>query len=554
MDPREELQALRRLAELEQRSRAQEPNPYEGMSAPRRFWEGVKGQADNDITGLLNLVPGYNESPESKARRDSYEKNKDKLGMAGTAGELALDVAATAVPMAKGAQLIGKGARYLPKALQFLGSQIPAGALSAGVVSSAVAPEDRGSAFLGGVAGGAAGEVGGRVLTRTLGGVVAPSVTPEAKQLAEMGVNAPIWKATDNKTFRNVVERAKVLPVAGDIIRGQERAAFEDFNKAMARKASPPMPIRDEAGNVLRWEYDKPVSESGNEAMNQLKGRFNEAYDALYQGRGIPIDQEYGAQVADILRNADAYYPRISGDIKAASKQADDILRAGTESTSRTSQILDEAGKPFTHTDLGHAATRPESLKQAVDTLETRINSAYNMGDAEQAQVLKDLRDQLTGLRQRGLPPEVASNASEINKAYANFKQLQRANSGIGAQKQGMVTPGQQLSAIRALDKTPGKSAFASGNAMNQADALLAEKVLGNRLPEVGPGTAEKLLPFIGLGAPMLGMDAGATLLLGTRTGQRALMGLLPGQSGIREYGSKYLAPSLRAIGADAGN
>jgi hypothetical protein len=215
---------------------------------------------------------------------------------------------------------------------------------------------------------------------------------------------------------------------------------------------------------------------------------------------------------------------------------------------------LNEGGQPFTHTDLGHAATRPESVKQAIDTLEGRIESSYKMGDAEQASVLKDLRDQLTGLRERGLPPEVSSNAGEINKAYATFKQLQRANSGLGAQKQGMVTPAQQLNAIRAMDRTPNKSAFASGRALNQEEALLAEKVLGNRLPETGPGTAEKLAPFIGFGAPMLLGDLGATALLGTRTGQRALMGLLPGQAGIRDYGTKYLVPTLRALGADAGN
>lgn len=554
MDPREELQALRRMAELEQKARASEPNPYEGMGTMGRMWEGVKGQADSDLTGLLNLVPGYEESPESKARRAAYEKNKDKLGTAGTIGELAFDAATTALPIAKGASLIGKGAKYLPKAVQFLGRGIPAGALSAGTVSSALAPEDRGEAFVGGAAGGAAGEAGGRLLTKALGGVVSDAVTPEAKKLSEMGVNAPMWKATDNKTLRGLAERAKVLPIAGDIIRGQERAAFEDFNRVMAGKASPPMPIRDEAGNVLRWEYDKPVNAAGNEAMSQLKGRFDDAYGALYEGRGIPIDSQYGAQVADILRNAEAYYPRISGDVAAASRQADDILRAGTESTTRTSPILNEGGQPFTHTDLGHAATRPESVKQAIDTLDGRIESAYKMGDAEQATVLKDLRDQLTGLRERGLPPEVSSNASEINKAYATFKQLQRANSGLGAQKQGMVTPSQQLNAIRALDRTPNKSAFASGRALNQEDALLAEKVLGNRLPETGPGTAEKLAPFIGFGAPMLLGDLGATALLGTRTGQRALMGLLPGQAGIREYGTKYLVPTLRALGADAGN
>lgn len=553
MDPREELQALRRMAELEQRARANEPNPYEGMGTMGRMWEGVKGQADQEVSGFLNLIPGYEESPESKARRDSYQKNREKLGTAGKLGELAFEVGTTAVPMAKGASLVSKGARYLPKAIQFLGSSIPAGAISSGVVSSALAPEDRGAAFAGGAAGGALGEVGGRVITKGLGGVMSDAVTPEAKALADMGVKAPMWKATDNKIVRNLAERARALPVAGDIIKGQERAAFEDFNKMMAKRASPPVPVRNESGGVLRWEAD-PVNAQGNEAMQQLKGRFNDAYDALYAGRGIPIDEAYGSEVASILRNAENYFPRIAGDVKAASRQADDILRAGTESTTRTSPILNEAGVPFRNTELGHATTRPESLKQAIDSLDTRVTGAYQRGDAEAADVLKDLRGQLDDLRTRGLPPEVASQAREINQAYPTFKQLQRANASLGAQRQGMVSPSQMLNAIKANDRTPGKSAFASGRALNQQDVLLAEKVLGNELPQVGPGTAEKLLPLIGFGLPMMGMDAGASLLLGTKSGQQALMGLLPGQGAIRDYGARYLVPSLRAFGAAEGN
>ena len=172
----------------------------------------------------------------------------------------------------------------------------------------------------------------------------------------------------------------------------------------------------------------------------------------------------------------------------------------------------------------------------------------------EAADALKSLKGSIEELRTRGLPPEVASQAGPINKAYASFKQLERATGSLGAQKSGMASPTQILNAIKATDRSPGKSRFARGNAFNQKDTLLADTVLGSRLPETGPGTAEKLAPLLMFGAPMLLGDMGATTLLGTKTGQRALMGQLPGQAGLRKYGNEYLVPALRALGMTENN
>ena len=405
----------------------------------------------------------------------------------------------------------------------------------------------------GGAVGGAIGDVAGRALTKTLGGMISNKVTPDARQLMDDGVFVPMWKGTESKVVRNLAERAKVLPFSSESIRGQERAAFESFNRNMAGKATPPMPVLDDAGNVLRWE-NNPVKEVGSDAINALRSRFDDAYDALYKGRGIPVDDVFGKQTSEILDASRAYYPRVADDVAAAAKQVDDILRKGTEATTTNSPILNVAGKNFTNTQMGHATTQPGAVKQAIDRLEERIKTAYGRGDAETAEILKQLRSSVEELRTRGLPPEVADQAKDVNRAYASFMQLNRANNAIGAQTSGVTSPQQMLSAIKANDRTPNKSAFSGGNALNQQDVLRAERVLGNRLPDVGPGTAEKLAPFIGFGAPMLLADIAANAALGTRTGQRFLMGALPGQAGIRQYGSEYLVPALRNLGTSIGN
>ena len=577
MDPRAELEELRRLEELERKVASQDlgeirkekrramANAYAGqdvgqMGAFMRGLGGAKVALDQAAMGLKGLFTDL--SPEDKAMIEQGRAFKDEAGTAGTVGNVSGEIALTAAPAIRGAQALQAGARFLPQALRFAGGSLPTNIAAGAATSAALTPDNRGAAAVGGGLGAGAGEVAGRVLTKTLGGVAAGGVTPEARAMMDQGMYVPMWKASENKVLRDAAERARALPVAGNIIRGQEREAIEGFNRNMAAKATPPSPVLDDAGNVLRWET-KPVQDIGSDALNTLRTRFDAAYDALYKGRGIPVDDVYGQEVASVLKNAEAYFPRIAGDIQAAAKQADDILRSGTESVVKRSggqtvgsgPISSRIKTPVTETtELGHAATRPESVKQAIDSLETRITSAYRRGDAEAAEALKELKGAIEGLRTRGLPPEVASEAAAINKAYATFMQLQRATGSLGAQTQGVTTPRQMLSAVKANDRSPGKSAFARGNALNQADVLRAEQVLGSRLPETGPGTAEKLLPVLGFGLPMVGMDMGATALLGTQTGQRFLQGALPGQAAVRRYGNEYLVPALRAYGMTQGN
>lgn len=567
-DPRQELEELRRLDELERKAASQDlseirkekrramANAYAGedvgqMGAFMRGVGGAKVALDQAAMGLKGLFTDL--TPEDKALLEQGRAFKDEAGTAGTVGNVAGDIAMTAAPAVRGAQALQAGAKFLPKTLQFLGGSLPTNMVSGAATSAALTPDNRGSAAVGGALGAGAGEIAGRALTKTLGGLASGGVTPEARAMIDEGMFVPMWKGTENKVVRDFAERAKVLPVAGNVIRQQERAGIESFNKNMAAKATPPMPVMDEAGNVLRWE-SSPVKEFGPDALNTLRTRFDSAYDALYKGRGIPVDDVYGREVSTVLSEAQNYFPRIAGEIQAAAKQADDILRAGTETKLSNSVIFDQAGRPIVNEQLGHAATRPESVKQAIDSLETRITSAYRRGDAEAAESLKSLKLAIEDLRVRGLPPEVASEAQAINKAYATFKQLERATGSLGAQTQGVTTPRQMLSAIKANDRSPSKSKFARGTALNQEDVLRAEQVLGSRLPDVGPGTAEKLAPLMLFGGPMVLGDFGATALLGTQAGQRFLQGGLPGQAAARKYGSEYLVPALRAAGLGIGN
>lgn len=583
MDPRQELEELRRLDELErklasqdlgevrkQKERAQ-ANVYAGqdvgqMGAVMRGLGGAKAAFDRAAMGLKGVFTDL--TPEDKALLEQGKAFVNQGGTAATVGDIGADALMMASPAMRGQQAIAAGAKYLPRAMQFVGSRLPSAALASGATSAAMAPEDRAGAFYGGAAGGALGDVAGRVLTKTLGGVVSDRVSPAARELMDQGANVPMWKAVDDTTrsgrlLRNAAERAKVLPVAGDLIRGQERAGIESWNRILMREATPPTPVLDDAGRVLRFEYDKPVTVAGSEGLRELSKRFDDAYGALYGTRGVPVDNTFTSQIKGIVKDAQAYLPGNAADIAGAVRKVEDTL-LGLVSPTVTRQGGQPVGKglvsskmmtPITETvELGREVVPHGNVKKALDDINNAITAAYKSGNGEKAEALVAVRSAIESLRSRGLPPEVAAQADEINKAYAKFKTLSRASSMLGAQKQGgVVTPGQQLNAIRARDKSPDKAAFSRGTAPGQQQALTAQQVYGNQLPEIGPGTAEKLLPAIGMGLPMMGMDAGATALLGTQTGQNLLMGKYGFQGGVRRL-NPYVIEALRNYGAAVGN
>jgi len=578
MSSRQELEELRRLDELERKLASQDlgevrkqkdvaqANVYAGdnvkdMGSVMRGLGGAKVAWDRAAMGLKEIFTDL--TPEDQALLDQGKAFMNQGGTAATVGGVAGDIAITAAPAMRAQRAIMAGKQMLPKAMQWMSSSIPAAVISGGVTSAALTPENRGTAAIGGALGAGVGETAGRVLTKTLGGLTSGSVTPEARAVMDQGAFVPMWKATDSKILRNVAERARALPVSGSFIKGQERAGIESWNKILVKEATPPMPVLDDVGNVLRWE-SKPVTATGTSGLNQLAERFEDAYAALYGNRGVPVDDVFASRLNSIVSDAKAYLPGIADDVAGAVRRAEDTLM-GLTSPTVTRKGGQPVGKgivssriktPVTQTiEPGREVVPHTNVTTALDDINNAITAAYKSGNGEKAETLQEVRSAIESLRSRGLPPEVQSQAADINKAYAKFKTLERAAGSMGAQKAGgVVTPQQQLSSIKARDKTPDKSAFARGNAPGQQQALQANQVFGSELPEVGPGTAEKLLPLLGFGLPMIGADFGATALLGTQSGQKFLMGQLPGQAGIRKYGDEYLVQALRQLGMQAGN
>lgn len=558
--------AAREFTRMQGEKRKAQASAYAGedvgqMGPLSRFVGGAKARADEIALGIKGLLPQAVQDAGDWVDRQFGSAGIDKEGAqafakeggtAATLGGLAADVGLTAVPgmqLQRGAMAL----RALPRVGAALGNPLSAAALSGAAVGAATNPDDRMGGAKAGAIGGALGEGGGRVLQRTFGGIASRGVTPEARELMEQGIDVPLWKATENRVVRNLGERARALPVLGEAMKRQERTAIEQWNRGLVDAATPPLPMLDEARGVLRWEQS-PIKSTGQQGLRDLGERFNAAYDAVYRGRSIPLDDAFARELDSISSNAAAYLPGESAAIDGVIRRVNDTLRAGTETTRNTSAILDASGAPFTSETLGHAGITPQQVKTALNDLNDSVTSAWRSGNADRARELEAVRDAVQALRERGLPPEVAAELAPVNAAYANFKTLQRAAGTLGAARQGgVVTPRQILNATRAADKSPGKSAFAAGRARGQQGAQTAESVLGNELPEVGPGTAEKLMLAGAFGVGWVPAAALGGLALGTRQGQRFLQGGYGFQE-LARRNPEMLADILRSYGVSQAN
>lgn len=534
---------------------------------------GAGASAKEMVEGIKGLMPGYERSTENQMQLDAAKQLKDQ-STAASLGGIGLEAATLAAPggaLMRSAQAL-KSAPVLGRALTAAGrapgmttaGNLAAAGGSSALLSAAVAPEDRGEAALMGGIGGAVGEGAGRVLKRTLGGVP-EMVSPKARELMSQGIEVPAWKATENQAVRGIAERAKVLPFTNAAMRQQERTAMESYTRKLMNDSLPPVPVTDDAGKVLRWEKAKPVQQAGTEGLQQVDEAFDKAYGALYGNRGIPVDNRFEQEIAKTLEDAKAYLPSTFPDIEGLVKRARNTIAGLTDETVKKTgggpvgqgKVSSRLRTPVvTETTPGREVAPYANIREALNDLKSSIDEAWRKGDKDKADALSAVRKSIEDLRQRGLPPEVASEAKDINAAYAKYKTLQKASSTLGVQKQGgVITPAQQLNAIRARDRSPDKSRFALGTAPGQEEALAANEVLGSVLPDIGPGTGEKVGLLEILRRPALGVaDLGASWMLGGPVQQRLLMGAYPWQESSRRINENYLIPALRNVGMASGN
>lgn len=299
------------------------------------------------------------------------------------------------------------------------------------------------------------------------GGVGAPR--PEVQALSKEGVRMTPGQIVGGTTQR-LEDAATSIPLLGDAIKSAQRRGIESFDAAAINRSLAPI------GEKL------PKGVTGRKAVEYAEGKLNDAYDSLLAKMQATMDPQLGAAIQKGQQVAQQLPPDIA-------KQFDFIVKRELEPLRRGMASGEE---------LKTVQTRLRELEEPM----RRSDDAYKRALAEG---ISDLRDQLNLAIERQ-NPKYAAELDRTNKGWANFKRIQKAAGSAGAQE-GVFTPAQLQSAVKAGDKSKDKGRFATGNALMQDLSEPGKSVLSQTVPD--SGTAMRALVEGGLLGGGLGYMAG---------------------------------------------
>jgi hypothetical protein len=506
MDPREELQALRRMAELE--AKAGSPAAV-APSAPARtsaddsvlshmaaeFKSGIfpsvafggrqtldaaaqlaaRGAEKIAPDGMTPTFRGMREDTEAvnADALKSYQKNFDPRQSASNAFARGVGQVLSVAPLTPAAA----GAGFVKSLLSGAGIGAASGALSPVYELGDFWGEKGKQVAFGGGLGALFGGIGG-ALGR--GGV-----TPQAKELLDAGVNVPPGRSVGGIAGR-LEEGLESIPVAGDMLKGAHRRSVLEFNTATANKVLEPL--------------GKTVDKSGREAVVQVKQHASKAYNSV-------LDRIKIVQFDDTFVSEGNKIAAMSSELgEGAQKQFMNILK------NRLFSKVTPAG-----------TMSAQTMKQ-VDSQLGRLAEVYRRSSDENMRgmgmALHEVQASMRRNLERVAGPELAGELQAANKVWAGYVRLRDASTRAGSHE-GVFSPAALRSAVQKADK----GGFGDGDAMLQKWAEAGEKVLGPKVPD--SGTPFRLMGAAGLGGLLLDphfLTAGTGLALAsTRPGQAAL-------------------------------
>lgn len=278
--------------------------------------------------------------------------------------------------------------------------------------------------------------------------VVRPNTSTEVQMLLDAGVTPTPGQMLGGR-FGTSEEKLTSIPLLGDAITSSRKRAVEDLNRAVYDRALKPI--------------GEKTTALGRDAVSDVSSKLGKAYEELLPKLTFNADKQFSADLSKITAMARSLP-------EPQAKQFEKVLQE---------KLI---GKM---TPQGNMSG--ESLK-AVETELTRIAKGYR-GDAsfDNRQLGDALEEVLSSVRsnlQRS-NPQHAERLADINKGYANYARIRDAAGRVGT-KEGIFSPAQLQSAVRAGDKSVGKGNFAKGNALMQDLSDAGVNVLGPTYPDSG--------------------------------------------------------------------
>jgi hypothetical protein len=383
----------------------------------------------------------------------------------------------------------------LMKGASALGGAAGRGALVGGL-SALAAPVDPNSqsfwadkaeqAALGGATGGLLGGA-----TYGIGRAISPNVSPDVQMLMSKGVT-PTPGQILGGGFARTEDKLTSIPVLGDMIKNAQQRGVAQFNKA----------AYDEALAPIGQKFSGKVGQEGIEQVGQQIGNV---YDQVLPKMQLRIDPQFQSDVTNLGQMAQSLP-------ETQQKTFMNVLKT---------QIFNKLGPQGNMDGQTLKGVQSELARTASGYLKDTSFDNRQLGQAVSA-----LRDAVDNNLARVNPPELSQQLANANQAWANFVRLRSAASSVGAMNnEGVFTAAQLQSAVRNADKSVGKGATATGNALMQDLSGAGQRVLGSKYPDSGT-VGRGLLSLLAPGSVAAGLATAPTSTLATLGGIG--MGSLP--------------------------
>lgn len=495
MSDRDELMALRRLAELEAKASGGKPAIAPAPTAADdvgfgqaaligagrtldRLGQGVQQGAlwlssklpyGPDVAGKIADAQAQQAEREAENTR-AYAQLQDKRPVATFLGEAA---PLLAVPVAAGGGLAaGAAAAAIPGLVEY-GS-----------------PEERLTRGALGAAGGAAGAALGKGIGRVLQPTRAPmseGAQAGVDAAERLGYKVTAGQQTGSKALQVMEQQAAKNPIGASAAR-----KFNDANQSALNQAA--LRAMGETGEAVT-----------EDAFAAARTRLGDVFNTLSANKAIPITPTFEARIKLLQRSNDAAGPFKSAEIANLADNALDLAKSG--------QMTGEA----------YQAIRSQ--------LTDRSRQAAQAGQAKLKDAIGKVRSALDDAAESILTADEKTAWKLARRQYAAMKTLEKR----GAVKAGNVDPAVVRNALQGGDR----SAFARGNLSGELADIAR---IGNAFrPLPDSGTASNLWAQLMMtgGAGLLGGDVLAASVLAPAAVSKGL---------FSDAGRRYLTKGITKV------
>lgn len=409
-----------------------------------------------DVTKAIGFTPAEPEQMDQQLRNDEQQyqqarksAGQDGMDLARVAGNVVGTLPASSVLPSAGAGLAAKTAIGATNGALF-GATMP-------VTEGDYADQKKTQIGVGAMLGGAAPTV-----FHGIGKVISPAASKNqhVQTLINDGVTPTLGQLMGGIAQR-LEDKATSLPIVGDAITSARQRAVIDYNKAIFNRVLAPIGVK--------------VDQVGREGVAAAQQAIEKAYDDIMPQIQFKADAQFASELGNI-RSMIQHLP------EGQAKAFDSVINSKLMQKMTPQGAADGLNYKQVTSEIGRLA---RTYMSDVDADKRQLGMALK-------EVQAAVRENLVRAR-----PQAAQRLATIDKAYSNFTRLQHA---AGMSGDGIFTPAQFKSAVRAGDRTMRKGAYAKGNAIMQDLADAGTSVLNSKIPD--SGTAGRLLGAgAGLGA-----------------------------------------------------